>query len=167
MANLLEVAAAQEQLTTFVAALRKTTLAEILESAGPYTVFAPTDDAFASLPEGSVNRLLQDVPKLQAILAYHVVSGHFATADAERMSGALTTLEGSDLRIATTPAITINGAHIIQADIPADNGVLYTIDQVLIPLDDMGNLLIETDITLVAPETFVVLPPEEPTEANQ
>jgi uncharacterized surface protein with fasciclin (FAS1) repeats len=167
MANLIETAASREQFTTFVAALRKTTLADIVGSEGPFTVFAPTDDAFAHLPEGTINRLLQDGAKLRTILAYHIVAGHFTTADAERMSNALTTLEGSDLRIATTPAISVNGAHVVQADILADNGVLHAIDQVLLPVDDMDNLLMEhTDLTVIAPDAIVIVTAEETEEAK-
>jgi uncharacterized surface protein with fasciclin (FAS1) repeats len=168
MAKLIETAANQDQFTTFVAAVRKTALPDMLGGEGPYTIFAPTDDAFAHLPEGTVNRLLQDEAKLQTILAYHIVPGHFTTADAERMTSSLTSLEGSDLRIATAPAITINGAHVVQADILADNGVLYAIDQVLLPVDDMGNLLVDyADITVVAPDAVVIVAPEDTDETKR
>ncbi len=163
MANIVDTATSAKQLTTFVAALQKTTFVDTLKGPGPFTVFAPTDDAFDNLPEGSVNRLLADPAKLTAILAYHIVPGRFTTANAARLSSAVTTLEGSDLRVASTPSITLNGAHIVQPDLLADNGVLHAIDQVLIPLDDLGNVRLDyTDITVVAPNTVYVVEPDEP-----
>jgi uncharacterized surface protein with fasciclin (FAS1) repeats len=165
MANIVDTAAGQKQLTTFVAALQKTSLLGTLKGAGTFTVFAPTDDAFDDLPEGAVNRLLLDPAKVTAVLAYHIVTGRFTSADAARLSSAVTTLEGSDLRVASTPSITLNGAHITQADLLADNGVIHIIDRVLIPLDDLGNVQVEySDITVVAPNSVYLVDPGQENE---
>lgn len=156
MANIMDTLATQTQFTTFGAALQRTPLRDTLREAGPFTVFAPTDDAFDNLPQGVVNRLLEDPEKLTVILAYHIVSGRFTSADAARLSSSVTTLEGSDVRVATTPRITVNGAAVMQSELLADNGVVHAIDQVLIPLDDLGNVRVEftemTDIIVVAPQ---------------
>lgn len=157
MANIIDIMTTQTQFTTFSAALQHTALRDLLKEAGPYTVFAPTDDAFDNLPQGAVNRLLEDPEKLTAILAYHIVSGRFTSADAARLSSSVTTLEGSDLRVATTPHLTVNGASVMQSELLADNGVIHAINQVLIPLDDLGNMLVEftemTDIFVAPPSS--------------
>ena len=160
MAHLVEVASHEKRLTTFVAALGKTPLVDTLQGSEPFTLFAPTDDAFDNLPEGSVNRLLEDPEKLTAIVAYHIVPGRFTTADAPRLADAVTTVEGSDLRVATKPHLTINGARIVHADVEADNGVIHLIDRVLLPLDDLGNVQVTyANVTVVEPETVLVIEP--------
>ena len=168
MSNLIDTFASQTQFTTFGAALRRTPLYDALREAGPYTVFAPTDDAFDNLPEGVVNHLLDDPEKLTAVLAYHIVPGRFTSDDAARLSASVTTLEGSDLRVATTPRIAVNGAPVTQADLLADNGVIHAIGQVLIPLDDLGNVRVEfteiTDVYMVAPD---MEPDETANEADE
>lgn len=171
MPNIIDTLATQRQFTTFSAALRRTPLYDALREAGPFTVFAPTDDAFDNQPQGVVNRLLEDPEKLTAILAYHIVPGRFTSADAARLSSSVTTLEGSDLRVATAPRITVNGAQVTQSDLLADNGVIHAIDQVLIPLDDLGNVRVEfteyTDIIVVAPETELDDTPNEADEPKR
>jgi uncharacterized surface protein with fasciclin (FAS1) repeats len=158
MANLIETAAHQKRLTTFVAALAKTPLVAMLRGSDPYTVFAPTDDAFDNLPAGTVNRLLEDPGKLTAILAYHIVPGRFTSADRERLADAVTTVEGSDLRVATKPHLSVNGARIARADVQADNGVIHVIDRLLLPLDDLGNVQVTyADVTVVEPELETLL----------
>lgn len=161
MANLLDTLASYEEFTTFAALVRKTPLVAVLEEPDSHTVFAPTDEAFDNLPEGTVNRLVQNTDKLSAILAYHIVPGKFTSEDAARLSSSVTTLEGSDLRVAKSSIdLTVNGAHVIHTNIAADNGVLHGIDQVLIPLDDLGNVVVEyEDVMVVSPETLVVLSP--------
>lgn len=161
MATLLESLASHEEFTTFAALVRKTPLVAVLTEPGPFTIFAPTDDAFDNLPEGEVNRLLQDEDKLTTVLAYHIVPGSFTSDDAARLSSAVTTLEGSDLRVASTSIdLTVNGAHMVHTNIAADNGVLHGIDQVLVPLDDLGNVVVDyEDVMVVAPETVVVMSP--------
>jgi uncharacterized surface protein with fasciclin (FAS1) repeats len=165
MAHLVETASHEKRLTTFVAALRKTPLLDTLQGSDPFTVFAPTDDAFDNLPEGSVNRLLEDPEKLTAVVAYHIVPGRFTTADAPRLADAVTTVEGSDLRVATKPHLTVNGARIAHADMEADNGVIHLIDRVLLPLDDLGKVqLTYADVTVVEPETVIVIEPQAEAE---
>ncbi len=161
MVNLLDKLASHEEFTTLHALVRRTALAAVLTEPGPFTVFAPTDDAFDNLPEGTVNNLMQNVDKLTAILAYHIVPGRFESDDAARLSSAVTTLEGSDLRVAKTAIdLTVNGAHVIQTNIAADNGVLHAIDQMLVPLDDLGNIVVDyEDVVVVTPDTMVVLSP--------
>jgi uncharacterized surface protein with fasciclin (FAS1) repeats len=154
MANILDIVASQTQFTTFGVALQRTALIDTLQESGPFTVFAPTDAAFDDLPQGTVSRLLEDPEKLTAILAYHIVPGRFTSDDAARLSSSVTTLEGSDLRVASTPRITVNGVQVVQSDLLADNGVLHAIDHVLIPLDDLGNVRVDyTDIVVVAPQS--------------
>lgn len=150
-----------EDFTAFCALARKTPLAKILSGQGAYTVFAPTNDAFDNLPEGTVNRLLTDLAKLTTILSYHIVPGAFTTADSARLSSAVTTLEGSDLRIATAGAtLTVNGVRVMKPDIVADNGVAHGINQVLAPLVDLGEVVIEhEDVVVFAPQTMVVITP--------
>ena len=161
MANLVEAAAHEKRLTTFVAALGKTPLVDALQGSDHFTVFAPTDDAFDNLPEGSVNRLLADPDKLTAVVAYHIVPGRFTSADAPRLADAVTTVEGSDLRVATHPHLSVNGARIVHADVAADNGVIHLIDRVLLPLDDLGNVQVTyADVTVVEPETVIVVEPQ-------
>lgn len=159
MGTLLDKLADYEEFTTFRALVRKTSLVAVLTEPGPYTVFAPTDDAFDNLPEGTVNRLIHDIDKLTAILAYHIVPGRFTSEDAPRLASAVTTLEGSDLRVATSSIeLTVNGAHVVHANMTAANGVLHEIDQVLVPLDDLGNVAPDyTDVIVVEPPMMVVV----------
>jgi uncharacterized surface protein with fasciclin (FAS1) repeats len=163
MPTIVDTAASHQQFTVFLAALRKTELVAVLSEQDPYTIFAPIDDAFDALPAGTVNRLLADTDKLSAILAYHIVPGRFTSADAARLSGGVTTLEGRDVRIAGTPPdLTVNGAHVVQADMLADNGVLHAIDQVLVPLDDLGNIVVDyQDVTVVDSGPIVVVTPNQ------
>lgn len=165
MATLFQRLTSYEEFTTFAALVQKTSLVAVLNEPGPYTIFAPTDDAFDNLPEGTVNRLSQNVEKLTAILAYHIVPGSFTSDDAARLSSAVTTLEGSDLRIAASSIeLTVNGARVIHSNIAADNGVLHGIDQVLVPLDDLGNVVVDyEDVMVLVPETMVIVSPESAT----
>lgn len=164
MATLLDTLAANEEFTIFTALVRKTAIVDMLKEPGPYTVFAPIDDAFDNLPEGAVNRLMQDSGKLSAVVAYHVVPGKFTIEDAARLSSSVTTIEGGDLRVAALPtALTVNGAPVIRPDLVADNGVLHGIDQVLVPLNDLGSVVMEyEDVVVVAPETMIVMTPPAP-----
>jgi hypothetical protein len=169
MATILKVAGATKDLSVFVAGVNKSALLSVLRGPGPFTVFAPTDDAFDDLPEGTVNRLLEDAGKLAAILAYHVVPGRFTTADAERLAGAVTTLEGSDLRISAKRRLTVNGAKVVHADLLAGNGVIHAIDRVLVPIDDLGNVELSfTDLTVVEPpETVILVETDESTGGDK
>lgn len=131
MANLLE-AAQQAGFKTLLQAIEATELTEILESPGPYTVFAPTDEAFANLPEGTLESLLQDIPKLKRIVAYHVASGDVRAEDLMEIEEA-ETVEGSILAIDSSDGIKVNDANVVQSDVLTDNGVIHIIDAVLIP----------------------------------
>lgn len=163
MTTLLRKLETIEEFTTFCAALRKTPLAKMLAEPGSFTVFAPTNDAFDNLPQGTVNRLFGNHEKLAAILSYHIVPGTYTTSDAARLASSVTTLEGGDLRVGMSVAtLTVNGARVVKADIIADNGAAHGIDQVLAPLDDLGNIEVDyEDVVLLAPRTVLVLAPEE------
>ena len=132
MKNIVEIAAGASQFKTLVAAVGAAGLAETLQGAGPFTVFAPTDDAFAKLPAGTVEALLKDLPKLKSILTYHVVPGKVMAKDVVRHATAKT-VQGSDIHIDADHGVHINNAKVTQADIEASNGVIHVIDTVLMP----------------------------------
>ncbi len=132
--TIVEVAAASPQLKTLVAAVKAAGLVDTLSAAGPYTVFAPTDAAFAKLPAGTVDSLLkpENKAKLKAILLYHVVSGSVPSTDLK--SGNVITAGGQPVRVDLSGgSVKINDATVTKADIPASNGVIHVIDTVLIP----------------------------------
>jgi uncharacterized surface protein with fasciclin (FAS1) repeats len=132
MADIVDTAVAAGSFTTLAAALTAAGLVETLKGKGPFTVFAPTDEAFKKLPDGTVEALLKDVPKLKKILTYHVVSGKVMAADVAKMKSA-TTVEGSDVMVDATNGVKINDSMVTKADIAADNGVIHMIDSVLMP----------------------------------
>jgi uncharacterized surface protein with fasciclin (FAS1) repeats len=132
MANIVDTAVAAGSFATLAAALKAAGLVDTLKGAGPFTVFAPTDDAFAKLPAGTVDGLLKDIPKLKKILTYHVVSGKVMAADVAKMKTA-TTVEGSDVKIDASNGVKINSSMVTKADVAADNGVIHIIDSVLMP----------------------------------
>lgn len=124
--------AEQAGFTTLVTAVRAAGLEDALSGEGPFTVFAPTDEAFAKLPEGTIESLLAQPEKLKKVLLYHVVSGSVMAADVVKLKGA-PTLEGQEVAITTGKGVMINDANVIKADIAARNGVVHVIDTVLIP----------------------------------
>ncbi|QIR35617.1 fasciclin domain-containing protein [Tolypothrix sp. PCC 7910] len=133
MADLVETAINAGNFNTLVKAVQAVGLTEVLKSPGSLTIFAPTDDAFAKLPEGTLDALLQDIPKLKKIVTYHVASGDVRSDDLVQIDEA-ETFEGSILAIESDHgAIKVNDAHVVQTDILADNGVIHVIDAVLIP----------------------------------
>ena len=132
MANIVDTAANNGSFNTLVAAIQAAGLVDTLKGPGPFTVFAPTDEAFNKLPAGTVDALLQDIPKLTKILTYHVVSGKVLAADVVKLKTA-TTVEGSDVKIDASNGVKINDATVATADVAADNGVIHVIDTVLIP----------------------------------
>jgi uncharacterized surface protein with fasciclin (FAS1) repeats len=132
MADIVDTAVAAGSFTTLAAALTAAGLVDTLKGAGPFTVFAPTDEAFAKLPAGTVEGLLQDVPKLKQILTYHVVSGKVMAADVSKLKAA-TTVEGSDVKIDASNGVKVNDSMVTKADVAADNGVIHIIDAVLMP----------------------------------
>jgi len=132
-ADIVDIAVAAGSFNTLVAAVKAAGLVDTLKSDGPFTVFAPTDDAFAKLPAGTVENLLANPEKLKAILLYHVVPGK-VTADKVTGLSEATTAEGSDIKISVVDgAVKINNATVIKADVMASNGVIHVIDTVLIP----------------------------------
>ncbi|MFT7392494.1 MAG: transforming growth factor-beta-induced protein [Candidatus Azotimanducaceae bacterium] len=140
--TIVDVAVLNGSFETLVAAVTAADLAETLSGEGPFTVFAPTDDAFAALPEGLVAALLLPENKdvLVKILSYHVVSGEVFAADI--VDGDVATVEGQTVALSTADGVTVNGANVIIADVPADNGVIHAIDAVLVPSDvDVAALL--------------------------
>ena len=132
MADLVETAVNAGNFNTLVKAVETADLVEILKSPGPYTVFAPTDEAFAKLPEGTIESLLQDIPKLKKILTYHVAFGDVRAEDLMQIEEA-ETFEGSIVAIDSSDGIKVNDANVLTTDILADNGVIHVIDAVLIP----------------------------------
>ena len=132
MPNIVEVATAAGNFKTLVAAVTAANLGATLSGPGPFTVFAPTDEAFAKLPKGTVDGLLKDIPALTKILTYHVVSGKVMAADVVKLTHAKT-VEGSDVRIDASHGVKVNDATVVQADIAASNGVIHAVDTVLMP----------------------------------
>ncbi|MCC5618497.1 fasciclin domain-containing protein [Nostoc sp. CHAB 5836] len=132
MANIIDTATNNGSFTTLVAAIEAAGLVDTLKGPGPFTVFAPTDEAFNKLPAGTVDALLKDIPKLKKILTYHVVSGKVLAADVVKLKTAKT-VEGSDVKIDASNGVKINDATVAAADVAADNGVIHVIDTVLIP----------------------------------
>jgi len=130
--NVVEVAASAGTFKTLLTAAKAAGLAETLAGEGPFTVFAPTDEAFAKLPEGTVEGLLKDTEKLKAVLLYHVVSGKVMAADVAGLKTAKT-LQGGELKIDTSHGVMINNAMVVKADVAASNGVIHVIDTVLLP----------------------------------
>jgi uncharacterized surface protein with fasciclin (FAS1) repeats len=132
MADIVDTAVSTGDFTTLVAAVKAANLVDTLKGKGPFTVFAPTDAAFAKLPEGTVDGLLKDIPKLKKILTYHVVSGKVMAADVTKLKSA-TTVEGSDVTIDASKGVKVNESTVTTADVAADNGVIHIIDTVLMP----------------------------------
>ena len=132
MADIVDTAINAGSFETLVAAVKAADLVDTLKGKGPFTLFAPNDDAFAKLPKGTVDKLLKDVPKLKKILTYHVVSGKVMAADVSKMKSAKT-VEGSEVKIDASKGVKVNDANVSKADVQADNGVIHVIDTVLMP----------------------------------
>jgi transforming growth factor-beta-induced protein len=131
--DIVETAVADGRFETLVAAVTAADLVDTLKGAGPYTVFAPTDDAFAKLPAGTIDSLLNDIPTLKDILLYHVVAGKVMAADVVNLTSATTVL-GEDVTISVTGStVKVNDATVIITDIECSNGVIHVIDTVLLP----------------------------------
>lgn len=133
--TIVDVASANPDFSTLVAAIGAAGLGETLSGEGPFTVFAPTNEAFAALPPGVLDALLLPENKvtLAKILTYHVVSGTVMAADIT--DGDVATVEGQNVTLSTADGVTVNGATVITADVLADNGVIHVIDAVLVPSD--------------------------------
>lgn len=135
-ANIVETAVAAGQFKTLAAALEAAGLIDALTGEGPFTVFAPTDEAFAKLPAGTVESLLQpeNKEKLKSILLYHVVSGNVTAKQVMKLNGrTVKTLEGRSIKVSTMHGVTVDDARVTKTDIKASNGVIHVIDTVLIP----------------------------------
>lgn len=133
--DIVEVATENGSFTTLVAALKAGGLVETLQGEGPFTVFAPTDEAFAKLPEGTVEMLLkpENKDKLVSILTYHVVPAKVTAAEVVKMDSG-TTVQGQNVMIKVNDGkVMINDAHVVTADVEASNGVIHVIDTVLMP----------------------------------
>lgn len=140
--TIVDVAVGAGNFTTLVAAVTAADLVETLSGTGPFTVFAPTDEAFAALPAGVLDALLlpENKATLVKILTYHVVSGMVMAADVTDSDVA--TVEGQTIKLATMGGVTVNGAKVVAADVMASNGVIHAIDAVILPPDvDVAKLL--------------------------
>jgi uncharacterized surface protein with fasciclin (FAS1) repeats len=135
MHDIIDTAVAAGTFKTLAAAVTAAGLVPTLKGPGPFTVFAPSDEAFAKLPAGTVESLLKDIPKLTAILTYHVVAGKVMAADVVTMDGkTAATVNGALLKISTTGGVKLNGeVNVVKTDIGCTNGVIHVIDSVLLP----------------------------------
>ena len=139
--TIVDVASANSDFSTLVAAVKAAGLVETLSGDGPFTVFAPTNEAFEALPEGLLDKLLEPENKavLTQILTYHVVSGKVMAADVK--AGTVETVQGSELTLATDDGVSVNKAKVTATDVEASNGVIHVIDAVLVPSGvDVGKL---------------------------
>lgn len=135
--DIVDTAAAAGSFKTLAKALQAADLVTTLKGAGPFTVFAPTDQAFASLPAGTLENLLkpENKAKLQRILTYHVVPGKVMAADVVKLQSAKA-VSGDTLRIATrNSGVTVDNANVVKTDIAATNGIIHVIDAVMLPAD--------------------------------
>jgi uncharacterized surface protein with fasciclin (FAS1) repeats len=135
MHNIIDTAIAADNFKTLVSAVTAADLVDTLKGTGPFTVFAPTDDAFTKLPAGTLDTLLKDIPKLKGILTYHVVAGKVMAADVLKMDGkSAATVNGAMLKVTTTGGVKLNETvHVVKTDIECTNGVIHVIDAVLLP----------------------------------
>ena len=131
MPDIVDIAVGAGSFQTLVTAVQVANLVDALKSPGPFTVFAPNDDAFAKLPPGTITTLVQNVPQLTRILMFHVVSGKFMKADLAKL-GFVTSLEGSPIKIDCSDGFEVKNATVVAANIEADNGVIHVIDNVIL-----------------------------------
>lgn len=131
MADIVDIAVSAGSFQTLVTAVQAADLVDALKSPGPFTVFAPNDDAFAKLPPGTITTLVQNIPQLARILKFHVVSGKYTKADLANIS-TLNSLEGSPIPINCKDSFEVKNATVIAADIEADNGIIHVIDTVIL-----------------------------------
>lgn len=142
MPDLLDTAINAGSFTTLVDAINIASMAQALKTEGPFTVFAPTDEAFSKLPSGTVETLLENIPDLITLLRYHIIPNQTLGAEEVAQSGSLETSEGSSVKVQMLDdSIYINQAKVIDTDIKADNGVIHVIDSIVIP-ESLGKLLV-------------------------
>ncbi|WP_241984107.1 fasciclin domain-containing protein [Aliidiomarina sedimenti] len=134
--DIVKVAQHDERFSTFVTALEAAGMSDALDKDGSYTVFAPTNDAFAALPEGTLDALLDDTDQLRTILSYHVVADEIASSDVPEEQTAIETINGGQLQVqASYGNVMVNTATVVHADIEASNGVIHGIDAVIVPAE--------------------------------
>ncbi len=131
MADIIDIAVNAGSFKTLVAAVQAASLVETLKGPGPFTVFAPNDDAFAKLPAGTIQTLVQNIPQLTRILTFHVVSGRLMQAELAKL-GTVTSLEGSPIKIDCSDSFEVKNAAVIAPGIEADNGVIHVINTVML-----------------------------------
>lgn len=129
--DIVDTAVAAGSFKTLVTAVQAAGLVDTLKGPGPYTVFAPTDEAFAKVPKAQLDALLKDKDKLRAVLTYHVVPGKVTAKDVR--PGKVKTVQGQELTVSTDAGVKVDGARVVQADVMADNGVIHVIDTVVMP----------------------------------
>jgi uncharacterized surface protein with fasciclin (FAS1) repeats len=129
--DIVDTAVAAGQFKTLATALQAAGLVDTLKGKGPFTVFAPTDEAFAKIPKADLDALLKDKAKLTAVLTYHVVPGSVMAKDVK--AGKVKTVQGGEITVATAGGVTVDGAKVTATDIAADNGVIHVIDTVILP----------------------------------
>jgi uncharacterized surface protein with fasciclin (FAS1) repeats len=129
--DIVDTAVAAGSFKTLASALQTAGLIETLKGKGPFTVFAPTDAAFAKVPKDQLDALLKDKAKLTAVLTYHVVPGKVMAADVK--AGKVKTVQGSDITVTTAGGVKVDAANVVKTDIVADNGVIHVIDAVILP----------------------------------
>ena len=129
--DIVDTAVGAGNFKTLAAALTAAGLIDTLKGKGPFTVFAPTDEAFAKIPKADLDALLKDKAKLTAVLTYHVVPGKVMAKDVK--AGKVKTVQGSELTISTTAGVKVDNATVVKTDIGADNGVIHVIDSVIMP----------------------------------
>ena len=129
--DIVDTAVAAGNFKTLATALGVAGLVDTLKGKGPFTVFAPTDEAFAKIPKADLDALLKDKAKLTAVLTYHVVPGKVMAADVK--AGKVKTVQGSELTVSTSGGVMVDKAKVIKTDIVADNGVIHVIDTVIMP----------------------------------
>jgi len=129
--DIVDTAVAAGNFKTLATALGAAGLIDTLKGKGPFTVFAPTDEAFAKIPKADLDALLKDKAKLSAVLTYHVVAGKVMAADVK--AGKVKTVQGSDLTVTTSGGVMVDKAKVVKTDIVADNGVIHVIDTVIMP----------------------------------
>ena len=130
MKKIIETAIADGSFKTLISAVNAAGLTERFSGSGPFTVFAPNDEAFAKLPQGTVEDMLKDIPKLKQVLNYHVLAGKVGATDVKKLTTAKT-IQGQDVTVTSTNGIKVNDAKVIQTDIACENGVIHVIDTVL------------------------------------
>ena len=130
--DIVDTAVAAGSFKTLATALGAAGLVDTLKGKGPFTVFAPTDEAFAKIPKADLDALLKDKAKLTSVLTYHVGADKVMAADVK--AGKVKTVQGSDLTVSTTGGVMVDNAKVIKTDIVADNGVIHVIDSVIMPI---------------------------------